>query len=474
MGKNVTPEEAWRRTYSQLEVQYDSDVFRTWLKPLTLLRHEGTTFVLGTPNAYAIDQLTHRIGRGIRRILSDAYGSPVELTFEVVHSQPASPAQDNYYQEMPLFQFVKDQPIGDSSESTPNNPTARPQRDTLPESILNKRYTFDRFIVSNANKMVYEAARAVADNPFGNYNPLMVYGGVGCGKTHLLHAIAHECVQRGLKTLYITSEMFTNDLIDAIRKHQQAMFRERYRTVDVLLVDDIQFLSGKESTQEEFFHTFNALYTFNKQIVLASDRHPDRVATLQDRLRSRFAGGLIVDVQPPETETRIAIMKMWLEEQGTQLDFESLEMIAKGAPNNIRELEGMFNKLVMKARLSTNHSLSHAQVSQALARLESPRPSAPKTTTLEQVIEATARVFQLKSTDLIGTTRVKRINEARQVAMYLARELTEASYPQIGSAFGGRSHSTVHHSCKKIEDDLAHDSMMSDTVHSIRQALQKD
>ncbi len=475
MGKNITPEEAWRKAYSQLEIQYDSDVFRTWLKPLTLLRHEGTLFVLGTPNAYAIDQLTHRIGRGIRRILSDTYGYEVELKFEVVHVQPASPNEDNFYKEMPLFQYLKEQPITYAPEPSPTpNPTARPQRDILPESVLNKRYTFDRFIASNANQMIYEAARGVAEKPYGNYNPLMVYGGVGCGKTHLLHAIAHECAQRGLKTLYITSEMFTNDLIDAIRKHQQAMFRERYRTVDVLLVDDIQFLSGKETTQEEFFHTFNALYTFNKQVVLASDRHPDKVATLQDRLRSRFAGGLIVDIQPPETETRIAIMQMWLEEQNVKLDNLSLEMVAKRAPNNIRELEGMFNHLLMQVRLTPNRPLSLSQVSQALERFAAPRQHAPKTATLEQVIEATARAFALKRADLIGKTRVKHISEARQVAMYLARELTEASFPQIGSAFGGRSHSTVHHSFKKIEDDLTRDPMMSEMVQSIRHSLQKD
>ena len=476
MGKIVTPEEAWRRAYSQLEVQYDANVFRTWLKPLTLLRQEGTTFVLGTPNAYAIDQLTHRIGRGIRRILSDAYGFEIELVFEVVRVQETATNEDTFYQEMPLFQYLRDQPITYPTEPTPNI-TARPQRDILPESVLNKRYTFDRFIVSNANRMVYEAARAVAENPFGNYNPLMIYGGVGYGKTHLLHAIANECAQRGLKTLYITSEMFTNDLIDAIRKHQQAMFRDRYRTVDVLLVDDIQFLSGKESTQEEFFHTFNALYTFNKQIVLASDRHPDKVATLQDRLRSRFAGGLIVDVQAPETETRIAIMKMWLEEQGATLDNHTLEMIAQRAPDNIRELEGMFNHVAVQARFSTNKSLSFSQVSQTLDRFELPRQQTAKiakTATLSQVIDATARAFDLTSTDLIGKNRVKHINEARQVAMYLARELTESSLLQIGSAFGKRTHSTVHHSCKKVEDDLTRDAMMADLVQSIRQTLRPE
>jgi chromosomal replication initiator protein len=291
---------------------------------------------------------------------------------------------------------------------------------------------------------------------------------VGMGKTHLLQAIAHACIARGLRALYIPSEVFTNDLIDAIRNRSTAMFRERYRSADVLLVDDIQFMAGKESTQEEFFHTFNALVTYNKQVVLASDRPPHLLATLEDRLRSRFAGGLVVDIQPADLETRIAILQLWAQERAVDLPIETAEALAMRAPNNCRELEGVFNQLVAKARLNRG-ALTVDAAYATVEAFERPR----EYLTLARLLDATARYYGVTTGDLTGQKRSSRINTARQVAMFLARDLLELSLTQIGEAFGGRSHSTVLHGCNKMAEELDHDTRLRSAVDLIKRQLKK-
>ncbi len=321
----MDPQHAWQIAHTQLEIQFDRASFDTWLKHITFLDYNAQEqlFVLGVVNSYALDMLQHRLYTNVCRVLSDAFEQDVTIRFELVKRQPPShplPSafpkyDDDDNGDMPLFRYMAQQPTDQPAQPL-HQQVQRPQFGDVPQNDLNPRFTFDRFVVNRANYMVYEAAQAVAEMPNGVYNPLMVYGGVGLGKTHLLQAIANECQGRGLYVIYVPSEAFVNDLVIAIRRKQQAMFREKYRRADVLIVDDVQFIAGKESTQEEFFHTFNALYTFNKQIVLASDRHPDELTTLEDRLRSRFAGGLIVDVQPPEFETRVAILEMWAAERG--------------------------------------------------------------------------------------------------------------------------------------------------------------
>lgn len=477
----MDPQHAWEIAHNQLEIQFDRASFDTWLKNISFREYkpEERLFVLGVVNSYALDMLQHRLYRNVRNTLSDAFGQEIEIQFELTkrpqptHTIPSAwqtPEDDDNNDnddDMPLFRYMAQQPT-DLEQPPLHLRVQRPQFGDLPENDLNPRFTFERFVVNRANHMVYEAAKAVADRPNGAYNPLMIHGGVGLGKTHLLQAIANACSGRSLNVIYVPSEAFVNDLVLAIRKKQQAMFREKYRRADVLLVDDVQFIAGKESTQEEFFHTFNALYTFNKQIVLASDRHPDKLTTLEDRLRSRFAGGLIVDIQPPEFETQVAILKMWADERGVQVAPSVLEMVARRAPDNIRELEGVFNQIVAKARFAPG-SMDTEQASRTLNQFQQPR-SHIQPVTVKRVLEETALEFRMDASTLVGKRRTKRVNVARQIAMYLARELTDASLPQIGDVFG-RSHSTVLHSCNKVTEEIDYDLGVRDRVDHIRERL---
>jgi chromosomal replication initiator protein len=467
----VDAQEAWDLAYSQLELQLDRANFDTWLRGASLLRLENGVFVIGVRNSYARDMLQHRLYRNVWRVLSDVWGEKAEIRFEIApHAPKFNKGQDT---EMPLFRLLAEQSPEQTAEAS-NVPLyaqiARPEQPTLPESELNPRFTFDRFIVSNANRMSYEAARAVAENPGRYYNPFLVYGGVGLGKTHLLQSIAQVCQNKGLRTVYVPSEAFTNDLVASIRQKTTAMFREKYRSADVLLVDDIQFISGKDGTQEEFFHTFNALVMYNKQVVLASDRHPRELTTLEDRLRSRFAAGLVVDIPPLEFETRYAILEMWVHERGVNLPKNVIETVAGHVNTHVRELEGVFNQIVAMTTLS-HRTMTVDVVETILQRFGAPRPHGRQKITLHDVIEVTAKFFNLKAADLIGKARMQRINEARQVAMYLARELTDASLPQIGEAFGGRSHTTVLHGCNKMVEALDYDPSMRHSTEKIRSQL---
>jgi len=462
----VNPQEAWNIAFSQLEIQLDRASFETWLRGAVFLGcTEDGSYRIGVANTYARDMLQHRLYREIRRVLGDVLGDRVELTFEVNKLDPVAAADD----ELPLFRFMNRQPEAPQPEiSAPlYQQVSRPQRPDLPESELNPRFTFDRFVNNQANRMTYEAALAVSEHPATQYNPFFVYGGVGLGKTHLLQSIAHACRNRGMRVIYIPSEVFTNDLVDAIRQRTTAMFREKYRSADVLLVDDIQFIAGKESTQEEFFHTFNALYTYNKQVVLASDRPPTELVTLEDRLRSRFAGGLVMDLQPPEYETRVAIVKMWAQERNVNLPVNVAEMIAEKARANIREMEGVFNQLAATTHLS-RRPVTIDMAESALVGYRRPRHHQ---LTMARVLTATAEYYHFAVADLVGPRRTARLNQARQVAMYLAREVTMASLPQIGDAFGGRTHSTVLHSCNKVAGDLAKDDILRSDVAAIQATL---
>jgi chromosomal replication initiator protein len=464
----VNAQEVWNIAFSQLELQLDRASFDTWLRGAAFIDREGDVFVIGVRNSYARDMLQHRLYRNVRRVVSDVCGAPVELRFEVHNHQTA---QHNEPDEMPLFRMLaQQQTIDDEPVELPlHERVSRPQRPALPESELNPRFTFERFVVNGSNRITYEAARAVAEHPARAYNPLLVHGGVGLGKTHLLQAIAHVCQSRGQRVIYVPSEAFTNDMVDAIRHKTTAMFREKYRSADVLLVDDIQFIAGKDSTQEEFFHTFNSLYTFNKQIVLASDRHPAELKTLEARLRSRFEGGLVSDVGPLEYESRLALLEMWSHERRVVLPRVVLQVIAERAHSNVRELEGVFNQFVAKAQLSRG-GLTPQNAETLLERFNRPRQHFDRLTT-DQVIMAVALHFGFSPRDLTGKRRTGRINQARQIAMYLTRELTDASLPQIGEAFGGRSHTTVLHGCNKIAEEAEFDTSLVNCLSQIRTSL---
>lgn len=457
-----------------MELQLDRASFETWVRGAALkeLREDAgqLVLVLSVRSAFAVEQLQTRLQRSLTRIVRDVAGQPVDLHFEVAHAPageaPALPGAD----DMPLFRLLAQQGTDRAADAVAplHKQVARPNRPELPESELNPRFTFDRFVAGSENQMIIAAARAVAEQPAAAYNPLFLWGGVGLGKTHLLQAIAHIGRERGLRIVYVPSEAFTNDLVDAIRQRTTAMFRERYRSADVLLVDDIQFIAGKESTQEEFFHTFNALVTFNKQIVLASDRPPREMKTLEERLRSRFEGGLVMDIQPPGLETRIAILANWADERGLNVPPATLRHIADRVKSNVREMEGVFNHMVAALRFSRTAATPDLADS-LIDGYRRPRQQV----TLQQVVEVVARHHGLDAADLIGPRRHGPVNHARQIAMYLARELTSASLPQIGDAFGGRTHSTVLHSCSRVASDLTGDPMLQAVVADLRRVLQR-
>jgi len=338
---------------------------------------------------------------------------------------------------------------------------------------FNPKFTFDNFIVGYNNRFAYASAQAVVKSPAKSYNPLFLYGSVGLGKTHLLHAIglAVSELHPSLETKLVSCEKFTNDLINSIKDKTVESFRDKYRSVDVLIVDDIQFLAGKEQTQEEFFHTFNDLYNLNKQIILTSDRPPKEIQTLEDRLRTRFEWGLIADIQPPELETRIAILRKKMELNQFEISDDILHYIATQIPSNVREMEGALTRIVAYASLlDTDVTLSIASnVIRDMVGIKQEKPL-----TISQIQQKSAEYFSLSTQDLISKGRTKEIAYARQIAMYLSRELTNLSLPKIGENFGNRDHSTVMHACDKIKDLLKHDEQTKNIINYLVTSIKNE
>ena len=331
---------------------------------------------------------------------------------------------------------------------------------------LNMKYTFDSFVVGNSNRFAHAACYAVAESPSKAYNPLFIYGGVGLGKTHLMQAIGHQILRKYplYTVMYVSSEQFTNDLISSIKDDNTSGFRNRYRGIDVLMIDDIQFLAGKERTQEEFFHTFNTLYESNKQLVISSDRPPRSIPTLEDRLRSRFEWGLITDIQPPDLETRIAILRKKAQSENLNVPYDILDYIANSIDSNIRELEGALIRLIAYATIS-DKPLIMSTVMEALKDILPP-PS-PRKITIEFIQKEVSGYYGLDIRELISKKRNKHISYPRQIAMFLCRKFTDASYPQIGEQFGGRDHTTVMHANDKIEKELINDQEVAVTIKEI-------
>jgi chromosomal replication initiator protein len=430
--------------------------FETWLRDSKLMKYEDGTFVIAVKNGYAKDWLENRLLATIKRTLARLADRTVDVRFVVGNEEPP-PAED----DIPLLK---------ATSRSREPASAAPSLDAPPRSPsgrrLNPRYKFDSFVVGPGNRLAHAASMAVIESPAGAYNPLFIYGGVGLGKTHLLHAIGHACQERGIDALYVSSETFTNDLIEAIRSHTTDTFREKYRTADVLLVDDIQFIAGKERTQEEFFHTFNALHGADKQIVLSSDRAPKALSTLEKRLCSRFEWGLIADVQAPDLETRIAILRTKAAFSGVQIPDKILSTIASQIQSNIRELEGALNQVIAMARL-TNEPLTPKVAEMALGNLlPRRRELAP-----DDIIEQVAHHFGLEVSQVKGRSRKRDIARPRQIAMYLIREETDASLPQIGELLDGRDHSTVLYGCGRVTELIEEDLDFRREVTTLRQRL---
>ncbi len=440
----MNAEQAWQSVLGQLQMEMPRASFDTWVSDTHPVSYENGLLVVGVRNAYARDWLESRLASTISRLLIGILNSNVAVNFVVAQAEEA---------EAPELDPISVDPV------EIEEPRAR-------HLNLNPRYTFETFVVGAGNRLAHAACQAVAEKPARAYNPLFLYGGVGLGKTHLLHAIGNACHARGLNVLYVSSEEFTNDMINAIRTHTTQAFREKYRSADVLLVDDIQFIAGKESTQEEFFHTFNTLHGQDKQIIVSSDRPPKSLITLEERLRSRFEWGLSADIQPPDLETRLAILRAKAERTGRFIPDEILDAIARRVQSNIRELEGALNRLLAFAELSGS-SLTPSLVEVALADLLPSRQSIVP----EKVIELVAREWQTTVEALLGRDRSQRVAEPRQVAMYLLRKETDASLPQIGQVLGGRDHTTVMYAIQKISNEIETKADLRKRVVSVKQQL---
>jgi chromosomal replication initiator protein len=430
----------WDHVLSRIEDQVGKHSFSTWFKPTALLMDGGESLSIRVPNPLFVEWLPKHYSVVLAEALRDVGRADVKLVFvpEGTGTPEEQPVAAVLKRTIPQFESVVD--------TTPTQDDAVPQR----AGSLIPRYTFDTFIVGPSNQFAHAACRAVAETPSRSYNPLFIHGGVGLGKTHLMHAIGHYVVQHhpGLVLTYISSERFMNEMINAVRFDRILDFRSRYRSVDVLLVDDIQFVSGKEGTQNEFFHTFNALHDAQKQIVISSDRPPHEIPALEERLRSRFEWGLIADIQVPDVETKAAILKRKAEEEGVPLANDVAMFMASRIKSNVRELEGSLIRLIAYSSLTTKP----LTIDLAQEVLKNVIDHDEKAITIEQIQKYVADYYHLKLHELKSRNNSKSVAMPRQVAMYLCKSLTHASLPEIGRSFGGKHHSTVIHSIKKVED----------------------
>lgn len=436
-------EKAWQAALGQLQLEMPKAAFDTWVANSEFISYEDGYFIIGAPNAYARDWLENRLVSTATRLLTGLMSRSVEVHFVVWQQQTLEPSET-------LESFEEDGPVQGIGQNF----------------TLNSRYTFENFVVGTNNRLAHAASLAVAERPAQAYNPLFLYGGVGLGKTHLLHAIGNCCHAQGLQVLYVSSEDFTNDLINAIRSHSTQAFREKYRRIDVLLVDDIQFIAGKESTQEEFFHTFNTLHGQNKQIVISSDRPPKALMTLEERLCSRFEWGLTADIQPPDFETRLAILQAKSCRIGSQVPAELMALIARRVQSNIRELEGALTRVAAFADLS-GQPMSPQLVETALVDLL-PRRSEVKP---DEIVRQVAGYYGISLERMLGRERAREVALPRQVAMFLMREEANASLPQIGESLGGRDHTTVMYGCEKIADLLERDDRFRRQMVEIKEKI---
>jgi chromosomal replication initiator protein len=481
------PHAVWRQLQSELAIE-QGGTFDRWVHDTWVIAYEDGEFLIGLPDAYRYDWIVNRLSRQIKRKLAVIVGrATIDVKFRV---QPRAATDRNDTAALPLYgQYEQDEPAwpdsptpprlglsdmgaaaGNSAGAGTQNGTAQGQDGrgdgALAGLQVNPRHTFANFVVGSHNKLAHAVGEAVAERPGTLYNPLFVYGGVGLGKTHLLHAITIQLTHLGYAALYCTSEQFTNDLIAAIRHQTTDQFRAKYRHVDALLIDDIQFISGKESTQEEFFHTFNHLHAAGKQIIISSDRPPKSLATLEERLRSRFEGGIQTDIQTPDFETRVAILQSKAQRQQLHVPYDVLMLLAERVDSNVRELEGALNNLWIQAQLQKS-PLTVSLANMILNHLAPQRTPCPP----PRVIEIVADYYSLTAADLTGRTRTAPVAFARHIAMYLLREENGLSLPAIGDQLGGRDHTTIRHGVEKVTLDLEQQEQLRRDISTLRERL---
>ena len=433
----------WPRTLELLKNELTEISFNTWIKTIEPLALNSNSIELGAPTDFNKGILESRYAALIRNAIKQISSKEYNINIVVPSQETANRNHHNMEN-------------GNNEEVT--------------YSILNPKYTFDTFVIGNSNRLAHAASVAVAESPAKAYNPLFLYGGVGLGKTHLMHAIGHYILTQNpaSKVIYVSSEKFTNELINAIKDDRNEEFRSKYRNIDVLLIDDIQFIGGKERTQEEFFHTFNALYEANKQIIISSDRSPKEITTLEERLRSRFEWGLTADIQTPDVETRIAILRKKAQQEKLFIPNDVLEFIADKVASNIRELEGALNKVIAYSSLTENE-ISVDLATEALKEIISANNSRVINSVL--IMDTVSRYFDIRPDEFKSKKRNRDISFPRQIAMYLCRDLTDLSLPKIGDAFGGRDHTTVIHGIDKIAEDIHNNPEIKRTVDELKRNI---
>ncbi|EBB5767597.1 chromosomal replication initiator protein DnaA [Listeria monocytogenes] len=442
-------EDIWQETLQIVKKNMSKPSYDTWMKSTTAHSLEGNTFIISAPNNFVRDWLEKSYTQFIANILQEITGRLFDVRFI-----------DGEQEENFEYTVIKPNPALDEDGIE------------IGKHMLNPRYVFDTFVIGSGNRFAHAASLAVAEAPAKAYNPLFIYGGVGLGKTHLMHAVGHYVQQHkdNAKVMYLSSEKFTNEFISSIRDNKTEEFRTKYRNVDVLLIDDIQFLAGKEGTQEEFFHTFNTLYDEQKQIIISSDRPPKEIPTLEDRLRSRFEWGLITDITPPDLETRIAILRKKAKADGLDIPNEVMLYIANQIDSNIRELEGALIRVVAYSSL-VNKDITAGLAAEALKDIIPSSKS--QVIAISGIQEAVGEYFHVRLEDFKAKKRTKSIAFPRQIAMYLSRELTDASLPKIGDEFGGRDHTTVIHAHEKISQLLKTDQVLKNDLAEIEKNLRK-
>ena len=450
--RSASAREVWRAVLGDLQMQLPRPTFETWLKSTEGVADDGQSFIVEAPTPFAVEWLERRMFHALQRTLEKVADRPLQLQLRV-RSEGISYAVETRYEER------ADLPPGVSQEA--NQPL-------FEFRSLNPRYTFESFVVGPSNRLAFSAAQAVAETPGVAYNPLFLYSGAGLGKTHLLQAVGRTCALRGMSVLYVTSEQFTNEFISAIRTRTTEEFRKRYRSVQMLLVDDVQFLSGKEQTHEGFFHTFNDLHNSGNQVVVSSDRPPRELPLMEERLRSRFEWGLIADIQPPDLETRMAILASKADEMHVGLHDAVIELIAKRVQRNVRELEGSLNRMVAYAQLmnvditldTTERILNEVTQEQSRASIDPQR-----------ILAEVAGYYGLAVEDLMARNRRRAVSVPRQVAMYLLIHEIGLPPTQVGRLLGGRDHSTVIHGAGKINGEMNEDSSLRHDVQAIKEAI---
>jgi len=458
--------EIWQAVLAELELSISKASFVTWFKNTGIISLQESAIVICVPNQFQLSWIQQKYHTMILKSLERITGKPIKkIEYKIDNIKNVSAT-------IPTEQTTTTSNVA-PTPTLEINPPIMPttlHNNTCGGFCLNSKYTFEHFVVGKGSELAYAASQAVVNKPGEAYNPLFIYGGVGLGKTHLLQAIGNEMLARNpsLNIMYVSAERFTNDFISATKDGTAKDFQHRYRNIDLLLIDDIQFIAGKERSQESFFHTFNELHQANKQVVLTSDRPPKAIPALEDRLKSRFEWGMIVDVAPPDYETRVAILQKKCTEKSYNLDQKAIELVAASSHTNIRELEGILNKIIAYHQLK-NVVPTVESVKNLLASAEtSPRK---QSITSKQLIDAVSEYYSIAADDLLGKNREKKLSTPRQIIMYMMREDLKMSYPAIGEELGGRDHTTAMHAHTKIRNDIENDPKLRQEVDNVKQKL---